>query len=437
MKNSLQQRLSIWLSIAIVATGFLAAGVSFWFAYDEAQEFQDNSLRQIATLVDADRLPSDGQRSSGAADSDPEARIIVERLATSPAIHPQRLALPAYLTTGFHTLDVAGNRWRLYVRALKSGERIAVAQEIQVRAEAARDSALRTLLPLLALIPLLVFLSRRLVSASLAPIRALAQVTDAQQEDRPSALPTAQVPEEVAPFVHSINRLLERITRLMGQQRRFIADAAHELRSPLTALSLQAQNLRQADSTEAMRERVVPLMAGIERARHLTEQLLSLARTQAATASQSNIDVSAMVRELIADYLPMAEAKKIDLGLEEMAPLSILANPEVLRLIVRNALENALKYTPVGGEVTLRLRTMDDDAVIEVIDNGPGIPVAERERVFDSFYRLPETTGEGSGLGLAIAREAAIRLGGRVSLHERQAGPGLIFRYQHGRPTID
>ncbi|MGA7181083.1 MAG: ATP-binding protein [Thiobacillaceae bacterium] len=437
MKNSLQQRLSIWLSIAIVATGFLAAGVSFWFAYDEAQEFQDNSLRQIATLVDADRLPSDGQRSSGAADSDPEARIIVERLATSPAIHPQRLALPAHLTTGFHTLDVAGNRWRLYVRALKSGERIAVAQEIQVRAEAARDSALRTLLPLLALIPLLVFLSRRLVSASLAPIRALAQVTDAQQEDRPSALPTAQVPEEVAPFVHSINRLLERITRLMGQQRRFIADAAHELRSPLTALSLQAQNLRQADSTEAMRERVVPLMAGIERARHLTEQLLSLARTQAATASQSNIDVSAMVRELIADYLPMAEAKKIDLGLEEMAPLSILANPEVLRLIVRNALENALKYTPVGGEVTLRLRTMDDDAVIEVIDNGPGIPVAERERVFDSFYRLPETTGEGSGLGLAIAREAAIRLGGRVSLHERQAGPGLIFRYQHGRPTID
>lgn len=433
MSNSLQQRLSFWLSIAIVATGILAAAVSFWLAYDEAQEFQDDTLRQIATLADADRLPSDGQRSVGAIDNDPEARIVVQRLAASPALDPARLGLPADLATGFHTLDLGGRRWRVYVRTAKSGERIAVAQATQVRSEAARDSAQRTLLPLLVLIPLLSFFSRRLVRASLAPVRALARVADAQPEERPAALPIAQVPEEVIPFVQSINRLLERINRMLEQQRRFIADAAHELRSPLTALSVQAQNLRHVGSLEALHERVVPLLAGIERARHLTEQLLSLARTQAGTISETDIDVSAMARELIAEYLPLAEARGIDLGLDEVALPALHGSPEALRLILRNGLENALMYTREGGEVTLRLRSENDHAVIEVVDNGPGIPVSERKRVLDAFYRMPDTAGEGSGLGLAIAREAAARLGGSVSLHGRKQGPGLVFRYRQGR----
>ncbi len=433
MSNSLQQRLSVWLSITIVATGFLAAAVSFGLAYNEAQEFQDDTLRQIAALVDTARLPSDGQRSVAALDNDPEERVVVQRLTASPVVDAARLALPADLTVGFHTLDLGRTQWRVYVRtARKSGERIAVAQETQVRSEAAGDSALRTLLPLLVLIPLLSYFSRRLVRASLAPVRALARVADAQAEDRPAALPVAKVPEEIAPFVQSINRLLERINRMMEQQRRFIADAAHELRSPLTALSVQAQNLRQAGSVEVLRERVNPLQAGIERARHLTEQLLNLARTQAGTASETDVDVSIMARELIAEYLPFAEAKRIDLGLDESARLSLHVSPEPLRLILRNGLENALKYTQDGGEVTLRLLSENGHAVIEVVDNGPGIPVSERERVLDAFYRMPDAAGEGSGLGLAIAREAANRLGGSMSLHDRGEAPGLIFRYRQG-----
>ena len=430
MSNSLQQRLSIGLSIAIVATGILAAAVSFWLAFDEAQEFQDNALRQIATLADADRLPSDGQRSARAMDLDPEERIVMQRLDASPAVGAPSLVLPADLTAGFHTLDLGGTRWRVYVRALKSGARIAVAQETTVRSEAAGDSALRTLLPLFVLIPLLFFFSRHLVRASLAPVRALARVADAQPEDRPAALPIEWVPEEIIPFVQSINRLLERINRMLEQQRRFIADAAHELRSPLTALSIQAQNLRHVDSPEAVRERLIPLLAGIERARHLTEQLLNLARTQAGTTSRTDVDVSAMARELIGEYLPLAEARGIDLGLDEAAPLSLHASAEALRLILRNGLENGLKYAPDGGEVTLRLRSDHDGAIVEVVDNGPGIPASERERAFDAFYQMPDAAGEGSGLGLAIAREAALRLGGSLSLHERGQGSGLVFRYR-------
>jgi two-component system OmpR family sensor kinase len=219
------------------------------------------------------------------------------------------------------------------------------------------------------------------------------------------------------------------VNQLMLQQRRFVADAAHELRSPLTALSLQAQNLKSAGSLEVVRERVVPLQEGIDRARLLTEQLLSLARAQSEENAGSDINVSAMARELIADYLPLAETKHIDLGIDEVAQLHLHAETESLRVIIKNALENAIKYTPAGGKVTLRLLAENNNAVIEIVDNGPGIAAAERERVFDPFYRIQDTNVPGSGLGLAIAREAAVRLGGTLSLHDAQEGGGLILRY--------
>ena len=182
-----------------------------------------------------------------------------------------------------------------------------------------------------------------------------------------------------------------------------------------------------------MRERLVPLRAGIERAWRLTEQLLRLARSQAGGAIAEAVDVSKMARELIAEYLPLAEMKAIDLGLEEQAPLSLQVFPEALRLILANGLENALKYTQQDGEVTLRLLSEGAHAVLEIVDNGPGVPRADRERVFDAFYRTPDAAGEGSGLGLAIAADAASRLGGALALHARQDGHGLVFRYRQRR----
>ena len=232
------------------------------------------------------------------------------------------------------------------------------------------------------------------------------------------------------PFAQAIDRLLERVDTMIAGQRRFIADAAHELRTPLTALSLQVQNIAQAETREQMQERLIPLQAGIERARQMTLQLLNLARLQAGSDRLVTIDVSTLTRELIAEYIPVAEAKHIDLGMEEKANLNLQGEPDSLRLILRNALENALKYTPQNGEVTVKLTQENGNAAIEVIDNGSGIPVEKREEVFEPFFRLHTATGEGSGLGLAIAREAASRLGGQVSLLENPNGQGLVFRYQ-------
>ncbi len=429
MKRSLQRHLSLVLGSAILLAGLAAAAASFVLAYSEAKEFQDDMLRQIAILSVRNTAAPTSQQTGMNNDgiSDPESRVTIYHLPSDTA----PVWLKSDLPPGLHTLDAGTGQMRVFVRDGKV--RTVAAQPTETRDEIAINSALRTLIPLLLLLPLLLWLIVRIVRSQLAPVARLAKSLDEQSAHHPSQLLSDDLPQEVIPFVDAINRLLERISHLIGQQRRFIADAAHELRSPLTALSIQAQNLMHAKSLEEMHQRVTPLRDGIERARHLTEQLLTLARTQAGTDKDSTINVSAMARELIAEYLPLAANRHIDLGLEETAQFFLDAEPDALRLILKNALENAMKYTPEGGEVTLRLLPGDIEDVIEVVDNGPGIPASERDRVFEPFYRMPDAFGEGSGLGLAIAREAAIRLGGVLSLHEPEKGRGLVLRYRQVR----
>ena len=438
MNRSLQRRLSIVLGAVILLAGLVAAIASFGLAFSDAREFQDDMLRQIAKLSAVSTTAHDSSLAQQAISAnggitDPESLVTIYHLPGNAA----PAWLKADLDPGLHTLDTGSAELRVFVGEGKNGMRTVVSQPTAVRDELAINSALRTLIPLLLLLPILVWLIVYIVSSELAPIKRLSMNLDEQPAERPRPIADVDLPREITPFVHAINRLLERVNHLMSQQRRFIADAAHELRSPLTALSLQAQNLKSAPSLEVVRERIVPLQEGIERARHLTEQMLNLARTQSAENVQSEIDISAMAREMLAEYLPLAEAKRIDLGIEEIVPLSLYADATSLRLILRNALENAIKYTPEGGKVTLRLRSENGSVIIEIIDSGPGISVLEQERVFDPFYRIQDMTVVGSGLGLAIAREAADRLGGTISLHEGEDGSGLIFRYRQVRTDIN
>ena len=429
MNRSLQRHLTIVLISTIFLAGLLIAFASFRLAYTEAKELQDDMLRQIAVLT----LSSSTGRSSSPTNNvpndllnDPESRVSI--------IHLPKDVAPDWLSNsvrkGFHTVSTGNENLRIFVHEDISGGRTVVYQPTDAGDEIALNSALRTLVPMLLLLPILAAIIGWIVRREFGQIALLAKSLDEQPTDTLIPLRTDELPKEIQPFVLAINRLLERVNNLMVQQRRFIADAAHELRSPLTALSLQAQNIKRSDSLEDMQTRVEPLEAGIERARQLTEQLLTMARTQADTGSDEDIDVDVLARDLIAEYLPLAEAKHIDMGLEEVAKFSLRGSRLTLRLLLKNALENALKYTPEGGVVTVRLVSELNSAVIEIVDNGPGIPAAELDRVFDAFYRMPDSVGEGNGLGLAIAREAASRLGGTVSLHAFEHGTGTIFRYQ-------
>ena len=428
MKNSLQNKLFVGLSIAILGISLIAYGVSFWIAFNLAQKFQDDSLYKAALLVDTYRTPLYEEHVIESMARDPK-RIVIQPVTPLPSSLPPLLKLPANLLAGFQTVEIDGLKWRVYTYTTILGIKIAVAQKAEVRNIMARNSALLVLFPLLILIPILIIVSRQILKAEMSSLRKLAEVVDTQDEAQLSLLPTNQIPDEVAPFLHAINRLLARINEMNASLRRFISDAAHELRSPLTALSLQAQNIERTGSFAISKERFVPLKDGLERSRHLLNQLLDLTRQQANVASVHPVDLAPVALTVIEEIMPIAEAKNIDLGLSQEATVRIDADKSAIQLMLRNAVDNALRYTPNGGEVTVRIGCENGDAILQVIDNGPGIPEEALERVFDPFYRLPNNTQMGSGLGLAIAKSIADQFHGSVSLSNRINGIGLVFSY--------
>ena len=426
MRRSLEHQLSIALGFTVVLVGIAAGAISFWLAYQDAQEFQDDTLRQIAAMANNDVLHETIHLQGKTENSDPEDKVMVVKL---PPSGRSLNWLRPDLEPGFHTLDSNAGDWRVFVRR-SNGSAVAAIQATEARNEIAIHNALHALLPIILLLPLVLWLVVRIVRRELAPIHVLAQTLDSQEPENPAALSDKNVPDEILPFVTSINQLLEKVRQLLTEQRRFIADAAHELRTPLTALYLQVQNLERADTLEAMRERITPLKEGIERGRRMTEQLLVHAKNQISAPVQESVNLSKMTRELVADHLQLAESKGIDIGLEGDEQLELRTDPQAMRLILKNALSNAIAYTPPGGDITLRFHEENHNIVIEIIDSGPGIPDSEKGRVFDPFYRIAGTEGNGSGLGLSIAHDAALRLGGTISLENRQPGTGLIFRYR-------
>ncbi len=423
LNESIQLRLSFSLSLAILVVAAIAGVFSFMSAFNEAHELQDNTLRQIAALFNRQNLPPASPGGEARAkDSDEESRVIVQYLAdgsraagNGDARGP--LPLPVALADGLHTLEVRGEPFRVLVKTTASGARIAVAQETGVRNEIARDSALRTVMPFLILVPILLLLVAYLVRKMFRPISALSTEIDQRAEQELHPVEELRLPVEVRPFIVAINRLLARVAQSMDAQRRFVADAAHELRSPLTALSLQAERLSEAEMSGAAQERLIALRQGIERGRNLLEQLLALATAQAARdGPRSPVSVQHIYRRVLEDLMPLAEAKHIDIGVEGEQDARVLVNEFDLVAVVKNLVDNAIRYTPEGGRVDLSVSSADGNAVLQIKDSGPGIPMGERERVFDPFYRTLGSDQAGSGLGLSIVKAISDRIGAQVRL---------------------
>lgn len=425
LSGSVRLKLSFTLSLAILAVAAIAGVFSFLSAFDEAHELQDDVLRQVAQLVDRQHLlPASAPIGARPGEGHEESRVLVQRLGdrdpSGAAVDAGGLLpLPTTLADGLHTLVGGGETFRVLVRTTAAGERIAVAQEAGFRNEIARDSAWRTVMPLLVLVPILLLIVADLVRKLFRPITALSGEIDGRAEQELHPIDDGHLPAEVRPFAVAINRLLGRVDKAMEAQRRFVADAAHELRSPLTALSLQAQRLAEADMSAPARERLTDLRRGIERSRSLLDQLLALARAQSAAAPpQVPVSVQGVYRRVLEDLVPLAQARRIDIGMEgEGAPDAwVWASEPDLTAVVRNLVDNAIRYTPEGGRVDLSVRMEPGRAVLRIQDNGPGIPPAERERVFDPFYRLLGSGQIGSGLGLSIVRTTAQRIGAGIRL---------------------
>lgn len=423
LNESIQFKLSFSLAVAILAIALVAGVLSFVSAYDEAHDLQDNTLRQMLVMLDRHPVTLENSKSETLASAtEDDARIIVQHLAApTSAVNNSTvnalLPIPNALADGLHTLELNGKSFRVLVKTGLGGLRTAAAQETDVRDEIARDSALHTLIPLLVLMPVLLLIVADLVRKMFQPIATLSTEIDQRSEHELYPVNEVQLPQEVRPFAVAINLLLKRVDQAMQTQRRFIDDAAHELRSPLTALSLQAESLAAAEMSDLARQRLKTLSSGIGRSQALLTQLLALSKAQATVEQpKSLVSVQRVYRNVLEALLPLADDKQIDIGLVEGPDAQLFASELDITTVVKNLVDNAIRYTHRGGRVDLAVESIQGYVVLKISDTGPGIKPAERQRVFDPFYRMLGSDQVGSGLGLSIVKAIADRLGAEIQL---------------------
>jgi two-component system, OmpR family, sensor kinase len=311
---------------------------------------------------------------------------------------------------GFSKILIGNHRWRLFA-ARSARQLVIAAQPRQVHIAAARQITLRTLLPSLSILPLAGLMIWLAVSFGLRPLGRITSELRLRSHRDLSPLDTTRLPADIAPVVRALNDLMLRLSVTISKQRKFIADAAHELLTPLTAVRLQSQLLARADGLTRQREAMSELQGGVSRALKMARQLLTLARHDADADGQpiAPVDLAAIVSQVVAIHMPLAETKSLRIEVNAGQAAFVRGSEEALNTLVANLLENAIKYSDTGGVIRISLRNRLNEVWLEIEDSGPGIPLEERERVFDRFYRRVESTESGSGLGLAIARDIARR----------------------------
>ncbi len=332
---------------------------------------------------------------------------------------------------------LADKRVRMAVLEVTYGEanapqrmRVQVAKSMAVQERVARELVFDMLVPLAALGVLLGIIINAGITRGLLPLKRL----EAQLGDRTAmaltALPPielAQAPHEVHSLALAVNQLLDAVRRSLSQEKRFVNDAAHQLRTPLAGLVSQTELALGETELAAMKERLLKVHAGALRSAHLVHQLLSLARTEAEITLQP-VDVAQLAREVAREWTPRALTAEIDLGYEGEGSVQVLGEKLLLREVLNNLIDNALHYAGGGATLTVRVRTEGSHCLLEVEDNGPGLAVADMPRVFERFWRASELPG-GCGLGLAIVAEIAQRHGGRATAMEAQPS-GLLVRVE-------
>jgi len=437
---SIRKNLLIWLLTGFVFTGLCAGIATYLKTHEEVGEMLDYELRQIAYSMQysssfmPDQIDKIGDSDSSGDDNDFVVQVWNK---TGTLLYSSRPSakLPQASAQGYSNLKNMNEQWRVF--SLISGNRvIQAAQPEDARWETAAGMALRMLAPLAVLIPALALLAWIAVRRSLAPLVHVTEQVEQRDASAMSPLDIHTVPEEIRPLLMALNRLLNRLEESIASQRRFVADAAHELRTPLAALTLQAQLVEQAQDPRERNEADKNLRLGIARASHLVGQLLTLARQEPdAQRPSRNLDLAALARQVVGEFAPLADFKNIDLGVSADQTLLINGDEESLKILVGNLVDNAIRYTPEGGNVDLTLSNGSSGVILKVKDTGPGIPIEDRERVFERFYRIAGNDVQGSGLGLAIVKQIVQRHGALFEIETGQNGVGTIFSIKFPIPS--
>jgi two-component system OmpR family sensor kinase len=421
---SVRRRLLLWLLLPVTLVALVSDAVTFFQARDELLGVLDRDLEAWALALAAGAAPE--------AMSSPGGREVrIWDANGQPAHAASGDGPPRASGAGASTAEWQGRQWRTFV--VQRGERtIQVAEPLEPWRARADRTAVGIIMPFsVAVVPVFALLVWLGVGRGLRPLTEIAAALDARRPASLEPLPERGVPGEILPMVQALNDLLRRLGDALESERRFIADAAHELRTPLTAVQLQVENLARVRAPAERDAAIGQLKAGVARAGHLVQQLLALARLSHEDATERRFaptDLEAVVRGVLVEQQQLAEHRRIDLGLAHLEPVRINADAEGIRVMLGNLVGNALRYTPEGGVVDVRLYRNGAEGVIEVEDTGPGIPAKDREQVFRRFQRGASAGVSGSGLGLAIVREVVTRHRGTVELGDSGRGGGLTVK---------
>jgi two-component system, OmpR family, sensor kinase len=425
---SLTRTTILTLAALLTCVGLFAGGASYWISAREANEFLDLLLRQVAEVV-GNGDPTATTAALPPHDNEDELVVEVRFHDGRPAIC---LAHPCWFKpvseTGFSDLNDPSGSWRVF--SLVTPDRtVQVGQRQQVRSEIASGAAIASLLPILLLIPIMWIVVGAVLRRTFGRLAQVTREIAGRDASDVAPIPYARVPAEVQPLVQAMDGLLARLRHLMDQQRGFVADAAHQLRTPLAALTLELGNLRSSGEGPAAVERLAFVEAAARRATGLVTQLLRLARQEAGTRREpAVVALREVVLETIETLAPLAIDRQIDLGLVAAVDAYALGDREDLRTLLDILVDNAVRYTPAGGEVDVEMREDRRGTAICVRDTGPGIPPEVMPRIFERFFRVEEWSAEGTGLGLAIAELIASRHGITLTIANRTDRSGIEAR---------
>jgi two-component system OmpR family sensor kinase len=425
-RQSLRFRLTAWFTVLLISFGLMGGLGAYFAAQHDPENLLDNQMREIALDVVGS---ADDLAQVPAPPIEADDMIVVQAWDANGQLlksFPPGFDLPRQRDTGFADFDTPMGQWRSYTWNLDDGS-VQVSQRAVVRRELALMAALPATITSLLLVPMSWLLVRWVVGRILNPIDGLTRQLQTRQPDSTQRLAAMDVPSEIVPLVDAMDEALGRVRDTLGAQRRFVSHAAHQLRTPLTALRLQVRNLRQLSLSDVASDVLDDMDLGIRRMSTLTGQLLTLARAEAPSPAEPSalVLLTDVLQEVIAGVIPLARSKDITLVSTPSPVIQIPVEQHDSVMLLSNLLDNAVRYTPPGGKVEVATRSVGNGVRVEIADTGGGIPDEMLRRVFDAFVRGGHEQ-DGTGLGLSIVKALANRLGAQVSLRNKPHGCGLV-----------
>lgn len=455
MKHSIRSRLLIGLTLVFVAIWLIVIAATYYGARQEIRTLFDTQLEQSAkvatrTLLGLELDAAESETAVGAG-NDTVHEQYRKNLAVQVWNHKGELVLrsknaPLFALSdqsgGFSDHRVADQRWRTFTFRVNDHDLTIIAGEpYSARSYLAQHVVLQTLYPVVFGLPAVILLIWLTVGRSFIPLRRLAGEVRRRDPDNLTPISASDAPREVQPLVNGLNNLLLRLEEKIEKERRFTGDAAHELRTPLAGLRAHAQAAMGARNDHEREQSLTQIIVGIDRATHLVNQLLTLSRfDEAGEVPFEVLDLRSIVTTVFSDLLPLADEKGAELvfDCEADGPIMVSGNRDALYVMMRNLVDNAIRYSPSGTEVIVSFGLRNDRVACRVADGGPGIPLGERTRIMDRFYRNPGTNdGFGSGLGLSIVKRVVELHDGQIELGSGDEETGLTVDIVLDRHTAE